>query len=361
MSLISWLEKKLTISHSDNPSLLSMEGLRGIAVFLVFWVHYSALVKPWVHDSVVPFSEFILEMGHLGVDLFFVLSGYLIYGSIISKSVFRPGAYLTRRIVRIYPTFIVVLVVYVLLSFLFPEESKFPDGLSAAIVYFLQNLSLLQSLFDIDPIITVAWSLSYEVFYYLVIPCMIFALRLKSWNSDHRIFLWTTVTAIGFIYFHLHEGPIRLMMFVAGILLFELFVNRQVGLEKWGTTFFVIALLLFGLRSVYVFSYPLSVLAVFILFLLFCLCAFNPKSKAYLWLTFKPLRWLGNMSYSYYLIHSLALRFIFLVFGIFAPDGFTSFGLYFWFWIPAFAATLVVSFLLFWIIELPLSLTRTTT
>ncbi len=358
MALINWLEKKLTISHGDNPSLLSMEGLRGIAVFLVFWVHYSALVKPWVHDSVVPFSEFILEMGHLGVDLFFVLSGYLIYGSIITKSAFRTGAYVQRRIIRIYPTFLVVLAVYVLLSFLFPAESKFPDGFSAAIVYFLQNLALLPGLFDIDPIITVAWSLSYEVFYYLVIPCIIFALRLKSWKSDHRIILWAIVAAIGFIYFYLNGGPIRLMMFIAGILLFELFVNRQVSLEKWGTTFLAIALLIFGLRSVYTFSYPLSVLAVFILFLLLCLCAFNPKSKAYRWLTFKPLRWLGNMSYSYYLIHGLALKFLFLVFGKLAPDGFTSFGLYFWFWIPAFAATLVVSFFLFWIIELPLSLTR---
>ena len=79
----NWLREKLEITHGDNKPLLSMEGLRVVAVFLVFWVHYSALVERWVSGYSVDILHFVRGFRHLGVDLFFVLSGYLIYGTII--------------------------------------------------------------------------------------------------------------------------------------------------------------------------------------------------------------------------------------------------------------------------------------
>lgn len=335
-----------------------MEGLRGVAVFLVFWVHYSALIEPWISGHSNDTRDFIHSFGRLGVDLFFVLSGYLIYGTIIDKKAFSTTQYAWRRIKRIYPTFLVVTAVYILLSFVFPSESKLPEGGFASFVFVIQNLLLLPGIFDIEPINTVAWSLSYEVVYYLLIPPVIFLLRLKNWSVDHRILFWIAVSAIGFIAFTLLGGPIRLLMFLAGILTFELYTKKQIKLTKGGTRLLLISLALFGFLKFFEYSYHASLYSVFIFFILFSLCAFNPGTTAYKWLTFTPLRWLGNMSYSYYLIHGLTLKFFFLIFGKIIPNDFSSVYLYYWLWAPTFVMTLVSSFILFWIIERPLSLNK---
>jgi len=226
-----------------------MEGLRGIAVFLVFWVHYSSLAEPWLTGYSVPVSTFIHGFGHLGVDLFFVLSGYLIYGSIIDKPTLAAARYGKRRALRIYPTFLVVFAAYIALSFVFPSESKLPEGITNKLVYILQNLLLLPGLFDINPIITVAWSLSYEVFYYLAIPCLILPLQMKKWRVEVRIVAWSAVLVAGFASFAIFGGPVRLMMFIAGILLYELYAKKGVSLGGWGTTFLVLGLAVFGLRT----------------------------------------------------------------------------------------------------------------
>jgi exopolysaccharide production protein ExoZ len=140
-----------------------MEGLRGFAVFLVFLVHYASLSGPmiawvsWLRQGV----EAVHIIGNVGVDLFFVLSGYLIYGTLISKPR-NFFSFMKRRVWRIYPVFLVVFAIYFVLSFVFPSESKIPNSLTGGAIYLLQNLLLLPGVFSIPPMIFVAWSLSYE-------------------------------------------------------------------------------------------------------------------------------------------------------------------------------------------------------
>jgi peptidoglycan/LPS O-acetylase OafA/YrhL len=55
-----------------------MEGLRGVAVFLVFLVHYVSNVAPWTASDLGSVAAAVTTMGSTGVDLFFVLSGFLI-------------------------------------------------------------------------------------------------------------------------------------------------------------------------------------------------------------------------------------------------------------------------------------------
>ena len=355
--MISGVRNVLEINHGDNSPLRSMEGLRGLAVFLVFLVHYSTLVNPWLSGNAIILADFIHDFSGLGVDLFFVLSGYLIYGSIISKNTFSIFNYSKRRMQRIYPTFLVVFLLYLVLSFLFPSESKLPAQLNQLVIYIVQNLFLLPGVFKIDPIITVAWSLSYEVLYYILIPCSIFGLAMKSWGQKTRLIFWIAVCICGFIYFYYVSGPVRLMMFISGVLLFELHVSQKVTLKSGGTHYLLLAFALFGLGEMYEFNHVISMFLVFILFLATCLNAFNTNSFTYQWLTYTPLRWLGNMSYSYYLIHGLTLKFSFLVFQKIAPENYTSDFLFFWLWIPLFVLTTLASICLFVVVEKPFSLT----
>ena len=72
-------------------------------------------------------------------------------------------------------------------------------------------------------------------------------------------------------------------------------------------------------------------------------------------MTWAPLRWLGNMSYSYYLMHGLVVRAGFAVLGRVLPDGLPPPA----FWmalVPLFAATLAAGAVLFIVVEKPLSL-----
>lgn len=134
-----------------------MEGLRGFAVALVFLVHYISHAKAWLskHPFQGELSSALHTVGNTGVDLFFVLSGYLIYGSLMPRGQ-SFSHFLLRRLERLYPAFTAVFVAYVVLSLVFPEENKIPPAHRDAAVYLLQNFLLLPGIFPIEPLITVA-------------------------------------------------------------------------------------------------------------------------------------------------------------------------------------------------------------
>jgi len=333
---------------------------------LVFLVHYTTLIQPWLGAETTRVAEAISSVGLLGVDLFFVLSGFLIYGSIIQSAKFSFVRYALRRIQRIYPTFLAVLAIYVVLSLLAPDQSKLPQGFAHASFYILQNILLLPGMFSIQPIITVAWSLSFEIFFYLLIPLAIIGLRLKSWSSNQRILFWS-VAAFAYITFcHLPEfrysldHKVHLIMFVSGILLFEFHSVNKRYFVRGGTTALLLAFTVYALKpayayKIYGFDNTFCVSAIFILFILTALSAFNSQSRSYKWLSFTPIRWLGNMSYSYYLTHSLALKLCFIVYGSLISRSIGS-EIFYILLIPSFVATLIASYLVYYAIERRFSL-----
>lgn len=338
---------------------MAMEGIRGFAVFLVFLVHYVTLVTPWIDEESVTYaiSAQLISLGNVGVDLFFVLSGYLIYGMLITKE--KPFLnYLRRRIQRIYPVFTVVFLIYLALSWAFPAESKIPAGWEG-VLFVMQNYVLLPGLFDVKAIITVAWSLSYEFFYYLVMPLIIAVFRLRHWPAGSRVVFFVVASALLFPVFSIYDGPVRLLMFMSGIILFEI-VSR--GLEKpmppIGIPALVVALA--GVAALNAFDAVgwWKYLMLYVLFLVFCLECFVSAGAASRLFSASPLRWLGNMSYSYYLIHGLALKFVFLVLAKIHPALGVDVGV-FWGLMPlAFLVSLVPAAVLFIYIEKPYSLAR---
>src|SRR5215472_13986750 len=69
-------------SPGKTGRILAMEGIRGYAVLLVFMVHQHTLFSRYLapQSSIARLSQFSHHIGNSGVDLFFVLSGFLIYG-----------------------------------------------------------------------------------------------------------------------------------------------------------------------------------------------------------------------------------------------------------------------------------------
>lgn len=358
--LANWLTEHFELSRGAGHNVRSMEGLRGFAVFLVFLVHYVTLLEPWLQDDsiIMMFASSLRTIGNVGVDLFFVLSGYLIYGSLISR---RQSflKFMKRRIQRIYPSFFVVFVIYLGLSFVFSSESKIPVRLPEATIYLLQNLFLLPGLFAIEPMITVAWSLSYEMFYYLILPLLIAALFLRDWQSRNRIVLFLAITLLIVLIGILTGSYVRLMMFVAGILLYEVMAGDLIRppVDKIGITALITGLLFMLLPISGSAGFALKMMVLFGAFFILChICFVNQDSRLTRTFSFAPIRWLGNMSYSYYLIHGLALKGMFLVFAILFPPSATG-GMIFWLLFPPmFIGTLVISATLFLLVERPFSL-----
>jgi exopolysaccharide production protein ExoZ len=354
-----WFQQTFEISHG-RPTIAAMEGLRGIAVFLVFLVHYSSLSQPWIplSSSTALIASHLHNIGNAGVDLFFVLSGYLIYGTVLRKAV-PFGQYLSRRVQRIYPTFLFVLAVYLVLAVLAPGERAFPSEWPARLLYVAENVLLLPGMFDIRPIVTVAWSLSYEFFYYLAVPTMIGALVLRRWTPRSRMALFVAIAVAGFVTGWSESGHIRLLMFVAGILLYELTATPTPlrVTSSAGALALAGAIAAMVLVKVADLGDGAQTLMLFVCFLVLCLDAFNPAGRTARMLSAPLLRAYGNISYSYYLVHGLTLKIAFTMLGRVYPGEHATSWLFWILLVPAFVLTLIPSVGLFLLIEKPWSLT----
>jgi len=298
-----------------------MEGARGLAVLLVFFVHFHSIFGKELASgsSLAFFSRYLGTIGHVGVDLFFVISGFLIYGTVITK----PPSILKfwkRRVQRIYPTFLAVFGVYLLLSVFFPVHNKIHGEPIEKATYILQNLLLLPGTFRIEPIITVAWSLSYEFAFYLTLPVVVSLTAFWRVPRPARIAIVFLAWIVWIVAATLGHLPIRFAMFLCGILVYEL---RSLGSKARSTGWMdAIALVLFGvaISTLYLGKNalpsqpgallpigPLKAIAVGIGCGAFCLQTFTTNGWLSKLLSISVVRWLGNMSYSYYLLHGLIL------------------------------------------------------
>ena len=141
-----------------------IEAARGIAAMLVAAYHGSRLVAQQRYAGIVPgqgiFSDF-----NVGVDFFFVVSGFLIawvhWGDIGNPS--RIGHYAWRRITRIYPAYWIVLAP-MLVARLFSVGKMAPAPPS--LVEIVCSVFLLPN--TVTPVLGVAWTLIFEIMFYFL-------------------------------------------------------------------------------------------------------------------------------------------------------------------------------------------------
>lgn len=171
------------VNHSlaYNPAL---DGLRGIAILLVLLFHI------WP----VYFS-----FGYVGVDIFFVLSGYLITQIIHSKLLAKNFSFLEfyrNRVRRIFPAMIIVLLTTFLVGylFLFPSELAQLGKHMESSAFFYQNFRLIgetgywDKVAQLKPLLHF-WSLSIEEQFYIFWPLFIFLLYKTNKNIFYSLFL----------------------------------------------------------------------------------------------------------------------------------------------------------------------------
>ncbi len=175
--VVLWLRQQSPVVLHDIPTIdrgyrADIDGLRAIAVLTVIVFH--------------AFPE-VLQSGFIGVDMFFVLSGYLITHIVIAevwRDRFSIGEFYQRRIRRIFPALTVVIVV-VMLAFwfiLFRDEYELlmqtivaSIGFVANIFYYLQVDYFAPETYT-QPLVHL-WSLGVEEQFYIFWPLLIVAMR----------------------------------------------------------------------------------------------------------------------------------------------------------------------------------------
>lgn len=178
------------IYHADHPGasrqhLPGLDGIRGLAILLVMFSHF--IVVGHHLDTGSAFSR-VVRSGYLGVDLFFVLSGFLITGILIdsknSPHYFR--IFYIRRALRIFPLYYAVLAIaWLSVIFITPGDSLRLKGQDSMAWYWLyaSNIGMavkgnwLASPFWVS--LGHFWSLAVEEQFYLVWPFLVFVTGIK--------------------------------------------------------------------------------------------------------------------------------------------------------------------------------------
>lgn len=285
--------------HNNAPKkqLLHIEKLRGISVLLVLFYHLS-----------IPGFSF----GYLGVDIFFVVSGYLmamIYGDIKTRS--EAINFFVRRGARLLPAYFTVLILTALIGaiLLLPHEIELlmRQGVWSAVL--LPNFGFWQNAAYFDPLILRPllnfWSLGVELQFYLVFPLLLFVKRVAD--------KWLLVFALLSILIAAASSavdptsgfyllPSRLWEFLAGYYTYRLILQKQLSHNYAGLVGLLSLLALLLVMSItnpaniFILSVVVVVLSAKAVGLGFSTGSEkNPFSKT--------LVALGKYSYSIYLVH----------------------------------------------------------
>jgi peptidoglycan/LPS O-acetylase OafA/YrhL len=180
-----------TSAQSPKPLYFaSLTGIRAVAAFLVFFVHYNPFLDLAEKNNFYKFAYALFSHFHIGVSIFFVLSGFLItvrYRHRIEISWEWARRYLRNRVARIYPMYFLVTVCTVIASqvnIAFDPSHlwRFYNTKDKIIVIFL-NLTFLRGFFDryLLSIVGQGWSLTVEECFYLSAPFLLLGLR-QQWR-----------------------------------------------------------------------------------------------------------------------------------------------------------------------------------
>jgi exopolysaccharide production protein ExoZ len=154
-----------SLAHSGTPrtQLLSIQYLRGLAALSVLVTH--ALQWPLAEMNIV-----LLKTGRLGVDVFFVISGFIIT-TIAGDGRFNPKEFLVRRAFRILPAYWAATFLITILAIAIPAQFR---TTIPTIEGLIKSLLFIPSLEPKAPLLLLGWSLNFEVFFYLLFASLFF-------------------------------------------------------------------------------------------------------------------------------------------------------------------------------------------
>lgn len=300
--------------------LTALDGLRGVAILLVMGFHYfyhleSVYYKSTLYPYGETFSDIVIfKYGYMGVELFFIISGFVIAMTLeSSKSLFD---FVIRRFVRIWPA----LIVSAIITFFLLNWSDSPFALTRRQFWpnFLPSLTLTPTalwsgLFPkVDFVTGVYWSLVVEMRFYMIAVILFWLFARQNLARNLVIFTVLIYVARALLrrwlpgYNGVYDGlfiPDYMPWFAAGAVFYELYKERLAkgtALVMLSVAYALIARI--GLNYTPIGRAPPASSGFALVFLiLFWFLATKPASMRIF--EIRPLVWIGECSYSIYLYH----------------------------------------------------------
>lgn len=192
-SIQSSLGKEKTV-NIGNTNLWLLNVLRGVSALLIVLYHYTVQYDKSI-GHVVPYT-ITVPWGCYAVYTFFMLSGFLTVYTYKENT--TASGFLKKRFLRLYPMYWICMVVTTLYMIVIMPE-RMPS-----LKQFLVNLTMMPSLFGIDAIDGVYWTLIKELFFYIGFA-IILRLGLIKGSKTGWVWGWLGISLFGAIYTY---GPI---------------------------------------------------------------------------------------------------------------------------------------------------------
>lgn len=300
----------------NNKKLLNLESLRGIAAILVVFFHFN------INSH---FNNNLTNNSWLMVDLFFVLSGFVISLNYIDKlkTLRELYAFQEKRFLRLYPLHLLMLVIFLVIEFAkYIAEIKFDlvaynRAFSSNNLYsFIANLFLIQNwVLPTTTYNSPSWSISAEFFTYAI-----FAVIVYCTQKLRGVMFVILVLSIILSYYILSingmgtdnvAGPVRcIYSFFIGVLTQQIFAkisyNSRVRTSIPGVMLIALSIILVTFSGENSSGVTLLIPLVFSA-TIFCLVSTNQKCFINKILVNKVLVYFGKISYSIYMIHFAVL------------------------------------------------------
>jgi len=266
------------------------------------WIEYSKPVD-LTFSFIPPHLQHFFNVGYLGVDLFFVLSGCVIVNSALQNS---PSAFASNRFTRLYPAYLISSLVTLALYSLAGGKRGIMEGF-----YWLTGFPLLTTS---DPYIGPAWTLHHEILFYLLIFLIIKVAKNKRKNLIICANLGSFAIFGGLIFRHLTQTSFAPNSFILLLpyFLLGLFTHVLVSRQDW--IYSSLGFLLTSLLVIYELHYRIGLKSyiqplVFFFFILLVILL----SKIEIMQDWSPPRTIKNlikkaalMTYPVYLLHLTA-------------------------------------------------------
>ncbi len=286
-----------------------IDGLRAIAVMAVILNHMN---------------KGFIPSGYLGVDIFFVISGYVITKSLLARTEANFKTFLlefyARRIRRLLPAMAVFVVVTAILTCLFNPVPAASLSTGLAALFGASNLWLIKTSTDYFAAstelntFTHTWSLGVEEQFYLLFPVIVWftgATRGRLLGVRTLTIIMSTLMLISLISFIVlsraspvvsyFSMPTRFWQMGAGCMLCLAGMNEGVKARIFDRIPPILPLIA-TIATLFIGFKVKSTLAV-VVFVFLLLASLRPKTLVYQLLTLPPIRAIGLMSYSIYLWH----------------------------------------------------------
>lgn len=303
-----------TVPIGPKTQLDALTGLRGIAAWFVVFYHIRLSLITIFPDQAIAW----LAKGYLAVDLFFMLSGFVLWINYAPRFAAEGRAliapFLWKRFARIWPLHALVLLVMVLFALVLSVSGRTTEGYPldelALHILLIQNWGFTSALSWNHP----AWSISTEFAAYCMFPALVLTMRWGKVPTGWLVILAGLACAGLYGFFAAHglselgkeitrTGLIRcLLEFAMGV--FLAIIWQRLGQKR------LYALVSCALAALIVAAgnhatLPETAFAPAAIALLLLACAFGQGAVTGL-LSTRIMVWLGDTSYATYLIHFFA-------------------------------------------------------